>query len=150
VILQHKSKNFQYIPKDFFKLVLIKYFFLMWRNYQTWSMDVWISTMVKTNYLITKKDSSGHNLFKLQCMMGAMNEFWLVAPRMHCNMLYYCHHCWDSHAESWCLCVLIKKSKSIDTKYYSYVLVYIWPKHYLKWENILKTFFEHFFKTLTQ
>jgi len=26
---------------------------------------------------------------------GAMNEFWLVAPRMHCNMLYICHHCWD-------------------------------------------------------
>jgi len=41
-----------------------------------------------------------------QSMMGAMNEFWLVASRLHCNLLYDCHHCWDSQANYWCLCVL--------------------------------------------
>jgi len=40
-----------------------------------------------------------------QCMMGAMNEFWLVAPRMQCSILYYCHHCWDSQGNYWCLCL---------------------------------------------
>jgi len=36
-------------------------------------------------------------------MMGAMNEFWLVAPRMP---LHNCYHCWDSHANYWCLYLL--------------------------------------------
>jgi len=39
--------------------------------------------------------------------MGAMNKFWLVAPRIHCNMLYYCHHCWESQANYWYLCINI-------------------------------------------
>jgi len=42
-----------------------------------------------------------------QCMMSAMNEFWLVAPRTHCNMLYYCHHCWYSLSDYWCQQIFI-------------------------------------------
>jgi len=38
-------------------------------------------------------------------MIGAMNEFWLVAPRIHFNMLYYCHHCWESQVNYWYLCI---------------------------------------------
>jgi len=59
--------------------------------------------MVTIKIFNLEKDSSDHNLFILQSMMGAMNEFWLVAPRRHCNMVYYSHHCWDSQAETWCL-----------------------------------------------
>jgi len=56
-------------------------------------------------YCQEKNIKSEHNLFIPQCMMGAMHEFWLVAPRMHCNVLYYCHHCWDSQADYWlCQC----------------------------------------------
>jgi len=54
-----------------------------------------------------------------QCMMGAMNEFWLVAPRMHCNMLYDCHHCWYSQANYW-LAVCLKKWKK--SKFYEIIL----------------------------
>jgi len=52
-----------------------------------------------------KQITQAHYLFMQQCMMGAMNEIWLVAARMHCNMLYKFKHCWDSQADSWCLCV---------------------------------------------
>jgi len=31
-------------------------------------------------------------------------SFELVAPRMHGNMVHYCHHCWEPQADSWCLC----------------------------------------------
>jgi len=64
------------------------------RHIQTSRISLWISTMV------TKK---AHYLFMQQCMMGAMNEVWLVASRIHCKMLYNCHHYWDSQADSWCL-----------------------------------------------
>ena len=38
-----------------------------------------------------------------QSMTGAINEFWLVAPRMQCNMLFDGHHCWGSQPDSWSL-----------------------------------------------
>jgi len=34
-----------------------------------------------------------------------------VLTWVHCNMLYNCHHCWDSRANYWCLCVLKKLVK---------------------------------------
>jgi len=30
-----------------------------------------------------------HHLFILQCMMGAMDEFWLLVSSMHCNMRHF-------------------------------------------------------------
>ena len=45
-----------------------------------------------------------------QSMMGAINEFWLVEPRMQCNMLFDGHHCWGSQPDSWCLCAEMKQT----------------------------------------
>jgi len=83
-----KSKLSNQLPKKKKKLKNIS-----GRHIQTSRISLWISTMVtkKANYL-----------FMQQCMMGAMNEAWLVASRIHCKMLYNCHHYWDSQADSWC------------------------------------------------
>jgi len=39
-----------------------------------------------------------HNLFMLWCMLEVL---------YYCfhDALWHCHHCWDSCADSWCLCV---------------------------------------------
>jgi len=55
-----------------------------------------------------------------QCMMGAMNEFWLVEPRMNCNMHFKCHHCWDTQADFVCAYIFFFnfRSSSLFTFYW--------------------------------
>jgi len=40
-------------------------------------------------------------------MPGEMDKLCItLVPSMHCNIssFFNGHHCWDSHADSWCLC----------------------------------------------